>query len=90
MNLQFAKIARNLNVATSTVHNIYKYFETTGSVDPIREDVKAFYEHTKMCIVGLVLSRPSMYRIAGNFGEVFNLAIWRILKKIAKLKLVNI
>ena len=26
------------------------------------------------------------YRIAGNFGEVFNLAIWRILKKIAKLK----
>ena len=30
------------------------------------------------------------YRIAGNFGEVFNLAIWRILKKIAKLKLANI
>ena len=31
-----------------------------------------------------------VYRIAGNFGEVFNLAIWRILKKIAKLKLTNI
>ena len=28
----------------------------------------------------------TVYRIAGNFGEVFNLAIWRILKKIAKLK----
>ena len=27
-----------------------------------------------------------VYRIAGNFGEVFNLVIWRILKKIAKLK----
>ena len=30
------------------------------------------------------------YRTAGNFGEVFNLAIWRILKKFAKLKLANI
>ena len=31
-----------------------------------------------------------VYHIAGNFGEVFNLVIWRILKKIAKLKLANI
>ena len=30
------------------------------------------------------------YCIARNFGEVFNLVIWRILKKIAKLKLANI
>ena len=30
------------------------------------------------------------YRIVGNFGEIFNLAIWQILKKITKLKLANI
>ena len=38
----------------------------------------------------VLVSMVSIYRIAGNFGEVFNLAIWRILKKIAKLKLTNI
>ena len=26
------------------------------------------------------------YRIAGNFGEVFNLANWRVLREIAKFK----
>ena len=31
-----------------------------------------------------------LYRIAGNLGEVFNMVIWRILKKITKLKLANI
>ena len=30
------------------------------------------------------------YRIAGNFGGGFNLAIWRIFPRIAKFKSVNI
>ena len=30
------------------------------------------------------------YRIAGNFGEGFNLAIWRIFPRIAKFKSANI
>ena len=30
------------------------------------------------------------YRIAGKFGEEFNLAVWRIVRGIAKLKSANI
>lgn len=33
MNLQFYKIARNLNIATSTAHRTYDLFEKTGGVD---------------------------------------------------------
>lgn len=65
LHLPFEKIARNLNVATSTAHRICKLFEQTGSVDPRcrpdRDYPSSFDEHTELYIVGLVLSRPSIY-----------------------------
>lgn len=33
--MQFNDIAKELSIATSTTHRIYKRFESTGTVDPI-------------------------------------------------------
>ena len=79
MHLPFEKIARNVNVATSTAHRIFKLFEESGCVDPYRrpdrDDLKSFDEHTELYIVGLILARPSMYlsEVCQEAYEVFHL-----------------
>ena len=92
MHLPFEKIARNVNVATSTAHCIFKLFEESGCVDPHhrpdRDDLKSFDEHTELYIVGLILARPSMYlsEVCQEAYEVFHLrlspsTICRLLQK---------
>ena len=34
MDLSFVKIAKRLNIAVSTAHKVYTYFEQSGNVDP--------------------------------------------------------
>ncbi len=46
-------------------------------------------EECTMCHSGSMII-AFIYRIAGKFGERFNLAIWRILARIAKLKIAKI
>ena len=38
MELPFRTIAQNLSVSVGTVHNVFKLFEQTGSVDPSKLD----------------------------------------------------
>ena len=92
MHLPFEKIARNVNVATSTAHRIFKLFEESGCVDPYRrpdrDDLKSFDEHTELYIVGLILARPCMYlsEVCQEAYDAFHLrvapsTICRLLRK---------
>ena len=65
MNLPFVKIARNLNIAVSTVHRIYRLFEESGTVDPLsprkRLDCRRLDLRSELHVVGVILENPSMY-----------------------------
>ena len=65
MNLIFDKIARNLNIATSTAHRIYHLFESTNSVSPTpprrRPEVRALSQSAEIYVIGVVLENPSMF-----------------------------
>ena len=67
MNLQFYKIARNLNIATSTAHRTYDLFEKTGGVDCVerleRHEMRALDRQTELYVIGFVLDNPSVYLI---------------------------
>ena len=68
--LSYQAIARNLNVATSTVQRLYALFETTGDVQPLDQrkqnsDRKKIDDHTELYIIGMVMENPSLY-----LGEV--------------------
>ena len=59
----YQEIAKNLNVSTGTVFNIFQRFEVTGKVDPIspsRVDSRILGEH-EFQVVGLLLENPSLY-----------------------------
>ena len=55
-------------------------FKTSVSVSSTQGKVKSSTEH---------LYRVMNYRIAGKFGKEFNLANWRGIEKIAKLKIAK-
>ena len=65
--LSFREIARNLNVAVSTVYRTWDLFEQTGNVDPSptphqpRRDQRRLDDAMALFVVGLVMERPEMY-----------------------------
>ena len=65
MNLGFKKIGRNLNIATSTAHRVYKIFEQTGAVEsrshPTRENERKLNAHDELYVIGLIMGNPSLY-----------------------------
>ena len=65
MNLSFARIGRNLNIAPSTAHRICKQFNGSGSVTSHyrseRRELRVLNEHKELYIVGLIMCKPSMY-----------------------------
>ena len=65
MEQPFYKIARNLNIATSTAHQVYKKFVLTGLVGAKkqrqRQEVRALNEHSELLVVALILENPTMY-----------------------------
>lgn len=54
MNLSFKRIARNLNIAISTAHGIYKLFERTGKADPstrsTREELRKLNKQNELTL----------------------------------------
>ena len=65
MELPFHKIAKNLNIATSTAHRIFKGFENDGEVQAakqgMRPEMRALDEHSELLIIGLILENPTLY-----------------------------
>ena len=81
----------NVDLTGNLVHNLGLL--STGSVSftlvntkwRIRLDLKITFIPNFLQTHLISLLTPATYRIAGKFGEDFNLAIWRIGKKITKL-----
>ena len=65
MDLPFCKIARNLNVATGTVHNVFKHFVNTGDVcnkpHKERSSTRALTISEEMFVLGLIMESPCLY-----------------------------
>ena len=65
MELPFSKIARNLNIATSTAHLTYKKFEANGDVQAKKQrqrpEVRALDEHSELLVIALILENPTLY-----------------------------
>ena len=88
--LSFREIARNLNVAVSTVYRTWDLFEQTGNVDPSptphqpRRDQRRLDDAMALFVVGLVMERPEMYlqEITDHTGiEVSEATICRELRR---------
>lgn len=77
--LPYQTIARNLNIATSTVHRLCALFDATGDVQPSnnRPDMKKLDTHTQLYIVGLILDNPSLYlaEVCQHIHEVLGVCI---------------
>ena len=63
MHLPLEKIARNLNVSTSTANRINALFQRTGSVDPVgpqkrRLDLRRLDERSELFVVGFLTVHP--------------------------------
>ena len=70
MHLPLEKIARNLNVSTSTAYRTNALFQRMGSVDHVgpqkrRPDLRRLDERSELFVIGLVVDNPSLY-----LGEV--------------------
>ena len=64
MGLTFRAVARNLNVAVGTVHNVLCRFEETGEVDPKhpnKTSTRKLSSNEELIIVGLILDNPGLY-----------------------------
>lgn len=65
MALPFYKIAKNLNIATSTAHHIYNKFANSGDVQSMerrcRPELRSLDEHSELVILGLILESPTLY-----------------------------
>ena len=59
------QIAMNLNIATSTAHQVYHKFVLTGNVQAKnhrqRPEVRTLDEHSELLVVALILESPTMY-----------------------------
>ena len=79
----FQEIAKNLNIAVSTAHRIFKQFEVSGGIaipmDPRkpRPDVRVLNEHSEMIVIGLILENPILYlhEICQTIQEVTSLSV---------------
>lgn len=66
MDLTYKEIAKNLSIAPSTAHSIFKLFEITGFVDPktntgYRREQHKLSDHQELIVIGMVLDCPSVY-----------------------------
>ena len=65
LNLTFAKIGRNCNIAACTAHRTFSYFVQTGSVGPAmqvnRQHCRTLSKREELYFVGLVFERGSLY-----------------------------
>ena len=65
MGLSFREIATRLQIGLGTAHRIYKKFEETGEVAPIkpgpRPDLHKLDEIHELYILGLLVENPGLY-----------------------------
>lgn len=64
MELSFRDIARNLNIAVSTGHSIYKKFQETGDVSPtvpVCEGKRVLTGQQELIVIALLWSKPTLY-----------------------------
>ena len=90
--MSFSEIAKNLNIAMGTTHNIWSRFMLTGDVSakkqPPRYKRRKLNEYEELLLTGLILEQPQLYisemrkHIHDVIGlEVSNTTICRILGK---------
>ena len=90
--LSFSEIAKNLNIAVGTTHNIWSRFMLTGEVSakkqPPRYNKRKLDDYEELLLTGLILEQPQLYisemrqHIHDVIGvEVSNATICRILRK---------
>ena len=81
MNLSFSKIAKRLNIATSTAHRTYALFEQTGAVEPLppsaRCDSRKLDQHSELHIIGLICANPSLYltEVCQNIQDIIGITV---------------
>ena len=81
MELSFQTIAKNLNIAASTVHAHYKLFEATGDISPAtqpaRESTRKLSGRDELHIIGLVLAHPTvyLYEVCPQVEDVFGKSV---------------
>ena len=85
MGLKFAEIASNLNIAVSTAHKTYRYFEQTGNVVVSTSATTKRYEtarrklskQNELFIIGVVLGNSSMFmhEVCQEVRDVFGIVI---------------
>ena len=65
MGFTFDKIAKNLNVATSTAHRTFTFFLQSGDVEPLprkgRNSLRKMDLSSELYILGLVYGNPTLY-----------------------------
>ena len=65
MALPFCKIAKNLNIATSTAHRIYNKFANSGDVQSMERrcgpGLRSLDEHSELVILSLILESLTLY-----------------------------
>lgn len=81
MELPFYKIAKNLNIASSTAHRTYKIFETDGDVQAAqqgpRPEMRVLDEHSELLVIGLILENPTLYldELVQEINEVTSIIV---------------
>ena len=65
LEMSFKEISEHLQIATSTVHRIYKRFELTGDVEPMkprrRYECRKLDAHHELLLIVLINENPCMY-----------------------------
>ena len=65
MGFTFDKIAKNLNVATSTVHRTFTFFLQSGDVEPLPRNrsnsLRKMDPCSELYVLGLVHANPTLY-----------------------------
>lgn len=82
MGLTFNTIARHLNVATSTVHRIFKQFELNGDIVAAsprshRPEIRLLDERCELIVIGLILESPTLYlhEVCQQIQEITSLSV---------------
>ena len=83
MGCTYEEIAKNLNIAASTKHRIFKQFELSGDLaaptdarQP-RPYTRTLDQHSELVVIGLILQSPTLYlhEICQTIQEVTSLSV---------------
>ena len=65
LDMTFREISRHLQISTSTAHRIYRKFEETGDVSPVRHnrcpDHRKLDDHHEFLLIAIVMENPCLH-----------------------------